>query len=154
MWEKIRSTVSSMKGKRMFGHDQRCDSRSRSSIRQLCCPSIRFPLACLNKVRSGRRAKWFSFDGAQLRVNAVHLELILQVRPGVDCDRLGDRLRAQGFDPQPMRVGILLSAELSALRKLLPTLTGTEAVEIAVPEELKDFVLSIQVFKPRSFRSS
>ncbi len=83
-------------------------------------------------------------------MSAAYLELLLETRPGADRNELSDRLRAKGLDPLPMQAGLLLSAELGTLRKLLPKLTGTETGELAVPEELRHAVGSIRVFKPRS----
>ena len=68
---------------------------------------------------------------------STHLELVLEALPGADRDRLQDYLRGQGFDPLPMKVGLLLSADLESLKRLLPTLAGTESGELAVPQELR-----------------
>jgi hypothetical protein len=87
-------------------------------------------------------------------VSVTHLELLLETLPGADRNQLSDRLRAKGFDPLPMKAGLLLSAELGTLRKLLPMLTAAETGELAVPEDLKHAVASIRIFKPRSLHSS
>jgi ribosomal 50S subunit-associated protein YjgA (DUF615 family) len=80
----------------------------------------------------------------------MYLELVLETLPGADRDLLHELLRAKGFDPLPMKVGLLLSGELEALGKLLPGLVGTETGELPIPEELKNAVRSIRIFKPRS----
>jgi hypothetical protein len=84
----------------------------------------------------------------------VHLELVLETLPDADRDQLEKLLRARGFDPLPMKVGVLLSSELDALRKLLPGLAGTEVGELPVPEELRHAVRSVRIFKPRSLHAT
>ena len=84
----------------------------------------------------------------------MHVELLLETSPGADRDQLQRLLRAIGLDPLPMKAGIVLSAEVEVLRKLLPGLSGTETGELPVPDELKNAVRSIRIFKPRSFHST
>jgi hypothetical protein len=84
----------------------------------------------------------------------VHVELLLETLPGADRDQLQQLLRGMGLDPLPMQAGIVLSAEVEALRKLLPGLSGTETGELSVPDRLKSAVRSICIFKPRSFHST
>jgi hypothetical protein len=84
----------------------------------------------------------------------MHVELLLETLPGANRDRLQEYLRAQGFDPLPMKAGFLLGAELEALGKLLPGFTGTETDELPIPVELKDTVRSIRRFKPRSLHAT
>ena len=83
----------------------------------------------------------------------MHIELLLETLPGADRHWLQQYLSSRGFDPLPMKVGFLLSAELEAVAKLLPGLTGTETGELPIPAELKDTVRSIRLFKPRSLHS-
>jgi hypothetical protein len=80
----------------------------------------------------------------------MYVELLLETLPGADRDRLQSLIRARGLDPLPMKAGFLLSAELEAVRKLLPGLVGTETGEPPIPEEMKNMVHSIRFFKPRS----
>ena len=80
----------------------------------------------------------------------MHVELLLETLPGANRDRLQEYLRAQGFDPLPMKAGFLLGAELEALGKLLPGLTGTETGELPIPAEMKDTVRSIRETNQRS----
>ena len=84
----------------------------------------------------------------------MHVELFLETLPGADRDRLQEQLRARGFDPLPMKTGFMLGAEIEALGKLLPELTGTETGELPIPAEMRDTVRSIRRFKPRSLHSS
>lgn len=84
----------------------------------------------------------------------MRLELIVEALPGADRDQLSAYLRSQGFDPVPMKVGVLLSDDIERLQKLLPTLSGTEQGEIAIPEALTHAVRSIRISKPRSLHSS
>jgi hypothetical protein len=84
----------------------------------------------------------------------MHVELLIEVLPGANRDRLQESLRARGFDPLPMKAGFLLGAELEDIRKLLPGLTGTETGELPIPAEMQDTVRSIRRFKPRSFHST
>jgi hypothetical protein len=84
----------------------------------------------------------------------MHVELLVETLPGANRDRLQEKLRADGFDPLPMKAGFLLGAELEALRTLLPGLTGGEVGELPIPAELKDTVRSIRRFNPRSPHST
>ena len=84
-------------------------------------------------------------------MTANHLELILEILPGADRDKLQSDLRAQGFDPLPMKIGILLAGDLDALRKVVPTLSGVD--EVTVPDNLKHVVRAIHVVKPRRLHS-
>jgi hypothetical protein len=80
----------------------------------------------------------------------MYLELFLETLPGTDRDHLVELLRAKGFDPLPMKEGLLLAGKVEALSKLLPGLVGPETGELPVPEELKNAIRSISIFKPRS----
>ena len=79
-----------------------------------------------------------------------HLELILETLPGVDKERLQQRLRLQGIEALPMKVGVLLAGQVSALHGVIPSLTGQETDEIQVPDNLKHEVKAIHIAKPRS----
>ena len=86
-------------------------------------------------------------------MNDLHLELILETYPSADRSRLQDWLHAKGFDPLPMKKGLLLAGSLEALRQVLPELTGTESGAVTVPEEMKNDVCSIRIFGPRKLHS-
>jgi hypothetical protein len=79
-----------------------------------------------------------------------HLELILEVSSDPERDKVMARLRQLGFDPLVMKVGVLLGGDISALRRLIPTLTGAEIESVPVPPDLVPAVRSIRVFGPRS----
>lgn len=81
-----------------------------------------------------------------------HLELILEVGSDSERDSVMARLWQLGFDPLVMKVGVLLAGDISALRRLIPTLTGAESGSLPVPPDLAPAVRSIQVFGPRSVR--
>jgi hypothetical protein len=83
-----------------------------------------------------------------------HIELILELFPDADRDKVAQHLRGIGFDPLPMKAGILLSAEVEDLRRILPALSGNEIGELSVPDELSKAVRSIHIFKPRSPHST
>lgn len=80
----------------------------------------------------------------------MFLEVLLEIESGADIDRVLRYLRGKGFDPLPMKAGVLLSADIAALRNLLPGIAGTEAGELPIPADLKGIVRSIRLFKPRS----
>jgi hypothetical protein len=79
-----------------------------------------------------------------------HLELVVETHAGVNKERLQQRLRLEGVETLPMKVGVLLAGQVSALRAAIPSLTGQEADEIPVPDNLKDEVQAIRLVKPRS----
>jgi hypothetical protein len=81
------------------------------------------------------------------------MELILEALPHADRAQLTESLRARGFDPLPMAVGVLLSDDLERFRSLWPTLVGTEQGELEVPDALKHAVRAVRVVKPRSFHA-
>jgi ribosomal 50S subunit-associated protein YjgA (DUF615 family) len=83
-------------------------------------------------------------------MSETHLELILETLPGIDREQLRKRLLARGFEALPMKVGVLLAGDVSALEKLLPTIRAAAAGELPVPDELRDLVRSIHVVTPRS----
>jgi hypothetical protein len=82
-----------------------------------------------------------------------HVELILEELPGIDRERFHERLRARGFEPLPMKVGVLVAGTVGALRALVPTLSGTQTDEVSIPSDLQDAVRSIRVVKPKSLHS-
>ena len=87
-------------------------------------------------------------------MSSKRLELILEALPTGDRGQLTEYLRARGFEPLPMTVGVLLSDDLDRLRSLWPTLVGTEEDELEVPEGLKRFVRAVRIVKPRSLHGS
>jgi hypothetical protein len=87
-------------------------------------------------------------------VSSKRLELILEALPNADREQLTEYLRARGFEPLPMTVGVLLSDDLEQLRSLWPTLVGAEQDTLEIPEGLKRFVRAVRIVKPRSFHGS
>jgi hypothetical protein len=83
---------------------------------------------------------------------AKHVELIAEVHGGVDVEHLRQRLHHEGVQTLPMKVGLLVSGRVAALRAIIPSLTGEEQAELQVPEHLKDAVRAIRLVKPRSLR--
>ena len=83
-------------------------------------------------------------------MSGTHVELILETLPGADREQLRKRLLARGFESLPMKVGVLLAGDVSALEKLLPTIRGAAAGDLPVPDELRDLVRVIHVVTPRS----
>jgi hypothetical protein len=79
-----------------------------------------------------------------------HIELIVETHIGVDNERLRERLSHNGIEASPMKIGMLLAGQVSALRAAIPSLTGDETDAVSVPENLRDAVKSIHVVKPRS----
>jgi len=84
----------------------------------------------------------------------MHIELLLETLPGVDRDQLQAFLRAQGFEPLPMKAGLLLSAELEDLQQLLPGLNSITADTVPIPEALATMVQAVRIFRPRSLHKT
>ena len=83
----------------------------------------------------------------------MYVELLIESLPDADRAQTEQLLRQLGFDPVPMKVGFLLAGEVTALKRLFPTLTGSETNVIATPETLRTYVQSVRLFKPRSLYS-
>jgi hypothetical protein len=81
----------------------------------------------------------------------MFVELLVELQREADREAVQALLRARGFEPLPMKAGILLGGEVEALRQLLPGFDETATGPHPVPELLKDTVRSIRMFKPRSF---
>jgi hypothetical protein len=84
----------------------------------------------------------------------MHIELLLETLPGADRDQLQALLRAQGFEPLPMKAGLLLSAEREDLQQLLPGLSSTAADTVSIPAALATMVQAIRIFRPRSLHKT
>ena len=78
-----------------------------------------------------------------------YLELIVEAHAGVDLDQLRFRLQHENVETLPMQSGLLISGDISALRAVIPNVTGNEPGEVAVPTYLNDVVKTIYVVKPR-----
>ena len=79
-----------------------------------------------------------------------HLELVLETHPGVDKEHLQQCLGQQGIEVFPMSVCVLLAGQVSALRAVIPSLTGQESGKIQVPDNLKAEIKAIHIAKPYS----
>jgi hypothetical protein len=83
-------------------------------------------------------------------MSSQHLELIAEAHADANVDELRQRLSHQGVQTLPMKVGFLLSGAPSALRAIVPELTGQEQGAVEVPQHLRDVVKAIYVVRPRS----
>jgi hypothetical protein len=50
----------------------------------------------------------------------MHLELFLELSPDADRDHVQEHLRSKGLEPLLMKTGFALSADVEALKRLLP----------------------------------
>ena len=78
---------------------------------------------------------------------------MVELAHGASPDAFEQIARDAGIEPLRMKAGILLSSEVDALRRVFPSLTGTEQGSVPVPAALQSIVRSVRIFKPRSFTS-
>jgi hypothetical protein len=84
-------------------------------------------------------ARWMGVEGQ-------HREVVLQLRPGGDQDRVGDWLRQRNLEVLPLAVGLLATGDAATVRAAF----GAEPEgELLVPAELSADVESISIVPPK-----
>jgi len=80
-------------------------------------------------------------------------ELMVEPQKGVDLKQLQQRLGCgDDVTVQEGRKHLVLLGKVSDLRTAIPSLTGQESDEVAIPQTLRDVVKAISVVPPLSTR--
>jgi hypothetical protein len=88
--------------------------------------------------------RWMASEG-------LHLEVVVQLRPGGDPERVTGWLRRHNFEVLPLVVGLLATGDAAAIQAAF----GAEPErELPVPDELRADVEVISVVPPKELYAS
>jgi hypothetical protein len=80
-----------------------------------------------------------------------HREVVVQLRPGGDLERVGGWLRERKLEVLPLVVGLLAAGDAAAVRAAFGG--EPEGAELPVPEELRTDVESVSAVPPKQLHT-
>lgn len=105
-------------------------------------------------VAEGAAEPWSSRQaGGEQDMAADFYEVLLRWQPSGPDPHVGEWLERQGLTAIPMKAGTLTVASRSQIEKLfgVSVEAGQPGAEPQVPEELRSYVSSVSILKPRSY---